>query len=65
MRVPCIVCKKLVEVKGKKNIATACDECNKGNLDKILKNLNYKEVEKLIPKTNKDGKSVNEYGEVL
>ena len=65
MRVPCVVCKRLVETDNENVIATVCDRCNKGNLDAKLKNLNYKTVKNMIPKVNKNGKTVNEYGEVI
>lgn len=65
MRVPCIICKKLVETNKEHVIAAVCTKCNKGNLDKILKNLDYKKIKAMIPKVTKNGKTVNEYGEVI
>ena len=65
MKIPCIVCKKLVKARTQKAIALVCQECNKGDIDNIIKKLTYKDVEKLIPKVTEGGKAVNEYGEVI
>lgn len=64
-KVPCIICRKLVDTDIAEVMATVCEECNKGNIDKVLKNLDYKTLKSMMPIVTSDGKMVNEYGEVI
>lgn len=64
-KVPCIICKKIVKTDRVEVIATVCEDCNKGNLDKELKKLDYKTLKSMMPIITSDGKAVNEYGEVI
>lgn len=61
-KVKCINCNKIIEVVDEEIIATVCGDCIKLNLEKKLKNITYKDIDKL---TSKDGRQVNEFGEII
>jgi hypothetical protein len=45
-------------------IACICNKCNKGNMNKFLKNINYKKVKEAIDKSKADIK-LTEDGEII
>lgn len=62
--IPCIICFELSESKEKTAIAKVCDNCKTSDLNKVLKNLNYKTVIEAIQKSNKNLK-ITEDGEIV
>lgn len=64
MKVPCIICSNITECKNPKAIAHICDNCNKGNLNKILKSLDYKKIKRIIEQDDKQLKLTKD-GELI
>lgn len=77
-QIPCLMCLDTFESSEDKAIAIICKDCNKGeNINKYLKNLNYKSVKAALTAielnkvkkvyttvSNKDV-TINEYGEII
>jgi len=64
VKVPCVLCFKMIDMDLKNVLATICDECNTGDMNKVLKNLNYKQVKEAIDK-NKSKITLTKDGEII